>query len=186
MKYSKDDIIKALECCSLNGCNSCETCPLKEECEENPLESVLAKYTLEVVNDLTLKNKKLTEERDTFRDYAYKMQRYVENVNNKEVAGYEPSAARYAAEMEMWQVVALEKKELKDEIERLKEIPEQLYNEMSERIAEERRIERKYTAKKMHDKVYHKLVSMCQAEDAYIPLLLTWLDELTTMISTEA
>jgi hypothetical protein len=62
MKYSNDDIIEALRCCSLNGRNSCETCPLKEECEESPLESVLAKYTLGFIDDLILKNKKLTEE----------------------------------------------------------------------------------------------------------------------------
>jgi hypothetical protein len=66
-------------------------------------------------------HEKLIEERDTFREYAYNMQKYVENIRHKEEEGYEPSAARYAAEMDMWRVVTLEKKKLTDENERLNE-----------------------------------------------------------------
>jgi phage terminase Nu1 subunit (DNA packaging protein) len=121
MKYSKDDIIEALRCCSLNGRNSCETCPLKEECEESPLESILAKYTLGVVTKLTQENMALTEQRDTFREYAYQMHAMIENIRVKENEGYEVSAAKAAAEMDMWRVVALTKKQLEDEIERLQE-----------------------------------------------------------------
>lgn len=62
MKYSKDDIIEALRCCSLNGRNSCETCPLKVECEANPLESILAKYALEVVDTLVTVNMALADQ----------------------------------------------------------------------------------------------------------------------------
>ena len=120
MKYSKDDIIEALRCCSLNGRNSCETCPLKEECEESPLESILAKYTLEVVNKLIHENKVLTEQRDTFREYAYKMQALIENIKLKENEGYEFSAAKHAAETDMWRVVAAEKRILEEENERLR------------------------------------------------------------------
>jgi phage terminase Nu1 subunit (DNA packaging protein) len=119
MKYSKDDIIEALRCCSLNGRNSCETCPLKEECEESPLESVLAKYTLEVVDKLMHENSALTEQRNTFREYAYQMQAMIENIRIKENEGYELSAAKAVAEMDMWRRVAAEKQALQDENERL-------------------------------------------------------------------
>jgi hypothetical protein len=78
--------------------------------------------SLTLIKELTEENEKLRhnhekliEERDTFREYAYNMQKYVENIRHKEEAGYEPSAARYAAEMDMWRVVALEKKELTEE-----------------------------------------------------------------------
>jgi hypothetical protein len=121
MKYSNDDIIEALRCCSLNGRNSCETCPLKEECEESPLESVLAKYTLGVVDKLMRENRTLTEQRNTFREYAYQMQAMVENIRVKENEGYEFSAAKHAAEMGMWRCIALTKKQLEEEIERLQE-----------------------------------------------------------------
>jgi len=121
MKYSKADIIEALRCCSLNGRNSCETCPLKEECEESPLESILAKYALEVVDKLMHENRALTEQRDTFREYAYQMHAMIENIRVKENEGYEVSAAKAAAEMDMWRVVALTKKQLEDEIKRLQE-----------------------------------------------------------------
>ena len=121
MKYSKADIIEALRCCSLNGRNSCETCPLKEECEESPLESILAKYALEVVDKLMHENRALTEQRDTFREYAYQMYAMIENIRVKENEGYEVSAAKAAAEMDMWRVVALTKKQLEDEIKRLQE-----------------------------------------------------------------
>lgn len=120
MKYSKDDIIEALERCSLNsGSGSCEDCPLKEECENSPFASVLAKYTLEMLNKIMHENRELTEQRDTFREYTYNMQKYVENVRHYEEAGYEPSAARYAAEMDMWRCVTAEKQMLHEEIERL-------------------------------------------------------------------
>jgi hypothetical protein len=121
MKYSKDDIIEALRCCSLSGRNSCETCPLKEECEESPLESVLAKYTLEVVDKLMHENRALTEQRNTFREYALQVHAMVENIRIKEDEGYEYSAAKQVAEMDMWRCVAAEKQALQDEIERLQE-----------------------------------------------------------------
>lgn len=122
MKYSKDDVIKALELCSLSGgSSSCEGCPLKEECEENPLESILAKYTLEVVNKLLHENKALTEQRDTFREYALKMHALIENIKIKENEGYEFSVAKHAAYMDMWRVIASEKRALQDENKRLLE-----------------------------------------------------------------
>lgn len=52
MKYSKDDIVKALECCSLLGSESCDRCPLKEECLDSPLASVMAERALELINIL--------------------------------------------------------------------------------------------------------------------------------------
>jgi regulator of replication initiation timing len=147
MKYSIDDIIEALRCCSLNGRSSCETCPLREECEASPLESILAKYTLEKVNDLVYKNKKLTEERDTFKEAFYSYQGWVNSIGAYESEGYERSAARAAAEMDMWRAVALTKKQLEEENTRLRTDNQELYNEMSERMREEVRIAKKYTAK---------------------------------------
>jgi hypothetical protein len=120
MKYSKDDIIEALRCCSLNGHNSCETCPLKEECEESPLESVLAKYTLEMVDKLTLDNKALTEQRNTYKEYALQMHVMMENIRVKVNEGHEYSTAKYMAELDMWRVIAAEKQALQDENERLR------------------------------------------------------------------
>jgi hypothetical protein len=53
MKYTKEDIIKALKICSLSSSSSsCEQCPLKEECAENPFVSVPSKYALELIQDL--------------------------------------------------------------------------------------------------------------------------------------
>jgi hypothetical protein len=53
MGYTKEDIIKALEICSLSSnSTSCEQCPLKEECDDNPFISVPSKYALEVIRDL--------------------------------------------------------------------------------------------------------------------------------------
>jgi hypothetical protein len=121
MKYSNDDIIEALRCCSLNGRNSCETCPLKEECEEHPLESILAKYTLEVVNKLMYENRSLTEQRDTYKEYALQTHAMVEGISVKMNEGYEYSAAKQVAEMDMWRCIAVEKQALQDEIKRLQE-----------------------------------------------------------------
>jgi hypothetical protein len=44
----------------------------------------------------------------------------IENIRTKENEGYELSAAKYAAEMDMWRCVAAEKQSLQDENERLK------------------------------------------------------------------
>lgn len=150
MKYSNDDILEALRCCSLNGRNSCETCPLKEECEESPLESILAKYTLDVVNMLMHENRALTEKRNTFREYALQMHAMVENIRIKENEGYELSAAKAAAEMDMWRCVAAEKQALLDQNKRLIADTEELYKEMSKRMREEVRIAKKYTAQRIH------------------------------------
>ena len=121
MKYSKDDIIEALRCCSLNGRNSCETCPLKDECEESPLESVIAKYTLEIVNKLMTENRALTEQRNTYKEYALQMHVMMENIRVKVNEGYEYSAAKYAAELDMWRCIAADKQAMQDEIKRLQE-----------------------------------------------------------------
>lgn len=121
MKYSKDDIIEALRCCSLNGRNSCETCPLKDECEESPLESVIAKYTLEIVNKLMTENRALTEQRNTYKEYALQMHVMMENIRVKINEGYEYSAAKYAAELDMWRCIAADKQAMQDEIKRLQE-----------------------------------------------------------------
>jgi len=166
MKYSKDDIIEALRCCSLNGRNSCETCPLKEECEESPLESVLAKYTFEVVDKFMHENRVLTEQRNTYREYALQMHAMVEDIKVKVDEGYEFSVAKHAAEMDMWRVIAAEKQALQDQNKRLIADTEELYKEMVERIAEERKIERKLTLRRVHANLqrYTESVGECTTD----------------------
>lgn len=66
------------------------------------------------------KIKKLTNERDTFKECAYNLQAYVYSIAEKVSDGYELSAAKASAEMEMWRNVALEKKRLTDENESLR------------------------------------------------------------------
>lgn len=167
MKYSKDDIIKALSCCSLLGSESCSGCPLEEECTDSPLASVIAERSLELIKDLLHKNEELTEQRDTFKEYALKMQALVENIKIKENEGYEFSAAKYAAEMDMWRVVAAEKRALQDQNKRLIADTEELYKEMVERIAEERKIERKLTLRRVHANLlrYTEHVGECTTDD---------------------
>ncbi len=150
MKYSKDDIIKALECCSLIGSESCDGCPLKEECEDSPLASVMAERSLELIKDLLHKNEELTEQRNTYREYALQMHAMVEGIRVKIDEGYEFSVAKHAAEMDMWRVIAAEKQALQDEIKMRKADTEELYKEMYERIVEERKIERKLTLRRVH------------------------------------
>lgn len=86
---------------------------IRELAEENA-----ARKGLNTMLDNELR--RLGEELDTFREYAEKMQLLVESIMHKEEVGYEPSAARYAAEMDMWRVVALEKKKLTEEKEHWK------------------------------------------------------------------
>lgn len=123
-EFNRELAEKALECCSITGRDMCENCPLKEECESSPFESVIAKYAFELVKRLKAElnvakdvaanavhgNEELIAQRDSFRDYAYNMQAYVESVRNYDSAGYPPSASRYAAEMDMWNNVALQKR----------------------------------------------------------------------------
>lgn len=167
MKYSKDDIIEALRCCSLNGRNSCEACPLKEECEESPLESVLAKYTLEAVDKLMQENRVLTEQRNTYREYALQMHAMVEGIKIKVDEGYDFSVAKHAAEMDMWRCVAAEKQALQDQNKRLIADTDELYKEMVERIAEERKIERKLTLRRVHANLqrYTESVGECTTDN---------------------
>lgn len=167
MKCSKDDIIEALRCCSLSGRNSCETCPLREECEESPLESVLAKYTLEVVDKLMTENRALTEQRNTYREYAFQMHAMIEGIKIKVDEGYDFSVAKHAAEMDMWRVIAAEKQALQDQNKRLIADTEELYKEMVERIAEERKIERKLTLRRVHANLqrYTESVGECTVDN---------------------
>lgn len=123
MEYSRKVAEKALECCGTK--NDCKNCPLKKECESNPFESTIAKYSAEYVKDL------------------------------------------------------------KAEIVSLKAVPEQLHKEMSERMVEECKTVKKYTAKKMRDMVYAELKCMCIAEDAYVPFPLSWLDIIMNNIIEE-
>lgn len=146
MELNVEKVKKALECCNIAQVAFCDQCPYNsieladnEICSERMANDAIALFKsyeqriFELENRLkecengyegTLyleraKIKKLTDERDTFREYAYNMQKYVEYIKHNEEAGYEPSAAKAAAEMEMWRVVALQKRELIEENERL-------------------------------------------------------------------
>ena len=137
MELNAEQIKKALECCKTPLASDCASCSytgkrledgVYEGCVNCLVGDSLALITSQEqrIGELTDENVqfrheqgKLIEERDTFREYAYKMQKYVEYIKHKEEEGYEPSAARYAAEMDMWRVVALEKKKLEEEVERL-------------------------------------------------------------------
>ena len=55
-------------------------------------------------------------------------------------------------------------KRLTEENERLKAIPEQLHKEMSERMLEERKIERKLAVRKMQEKLYPLYKVLCVDE----------------------
>jgi hypothetical protein len=167
MKYSKDDIIKALECCSLIGSESCSGCPLEEECTDSPLASVMAERSLELIKELLHNNEELTEQRNTFREYAYQMHAMIENIKIKENEGYEFSVAKHAAYMDMWRVIAAEKQALQDQNKRLIADTEELYKEMYERIVEERRLERKLTLRRVHANLlrYTESVGECTTEN---------------------
>lgn len=161
MDLNRERIIKALECCTHRP--RCRECSYTiKQCEN------VRKDALSLIKELTAENEqfryeqgKLIEERDTFREYAYNMQKYVENIKHKEEVGYEPSAARYAAEMDMWRVVALKKKELTEENDRLKvrvleenhlrhQAEELLANGMSEVKAD--------TVRKMHSEIKERCI----------------------------
>lgn len=166
MKYSKDDIIEALRCCSLIGGESCDGCPLKEECEDSPLASVMAERSLELVKDLLHKNEELTEQRNTYREYALQMHAMIEGIKIKVDEGYDFSVAKHAAEMDMWRVIAAEKQALQDEVKMRKADTEELYKEMVKRIAEERKIERKLTLRRVHANLqrYTESVGECTVD----------------------
>lgn len=144
MELNRNQIIRAWECCASPE-YKCEECPIDQKkkddcvCGQFLAQNSLAIFKSQEQKIFELENrlkecengyeetlylerakiKKLTDERDTFREYAYNMQKYVEYIKHNEEAGYEPSAAKAAAEMEMWRVVALQKRELIEENERL-------------------------------------------------------------------
>jgi uncharacterized protein YeaO (DUF488 family) len=96
-------------------------------------------------------NRVLTEQRNTYREYALQMHAMVEGIKVKVDEGYDYSYAKHAAEMDMWRVIAAEKQALQDEVKMRKADTEELYKEMSERMKEEIRIAKKYTAKRIRE-----------------------------------
>ena len=123
------------------------------------LKNYIKELTAEV-EQFRYEHRKLIGARDTFREYAYNMQKYVENIKHKEEAGYEPSAARYAAEMDMWHAIALRENELiedsreKDKtisnlIETIKSIQADTVRKMQERLNAQ-----KFTHKNFGELVY--------------------------------
>lgn len=198
MKYDRDLVIKALECCTTKGRSMCDECPLKDECESNPFESAIAKYSFELIkelaeevckfekaydcadaactalstkiDDMSATIERLTEQRNTYREYAYQMHAMVEGIRVKIDEGYEFSVAKHAAEMDMWRVIAAEKQALQDEIKMRKADTEELYKEMSERITEERKIERMLTLRRVHANLlrYTESVGECTIDNPLV------------------
>lgn len=95
------------------------------ECNENckdyePLPDIQAmRNALALIKEQQAEKKKLTEERDAFIRCAYEKQHLLNSINEKLEQGYELSAAKACAEMEMWHRISLQEKELVEENERL-------------------------------------------------------------------
>lgn len=131
MELNAEQIKKALECCA-NETEDCNNCPYWRGYDENCFND-LKMNALALINSQEQRIKgletesrqyyyeqrKLVEAHDTYKEYAENMQLFVEKMVHLEDKGYEPSAARYAAEMDMWRAVALEKKRLTEENEKI-------------------------------------------------------------------
>jgi hypothetical protein len=142
-----EQIKKALECCVTTSAGDCKNCGYRGKSHDNFITctNCLIADSLALITsqeqrigaqDMTISElrqraekaehdadryaqriKELTEERDTFRECAYNLQKYVKSFAENQAQGYEPSAAKAAAEMEMWRVIALEKKALTEDNE---------------------------------------------------------------------
>ena len=86
---------------------------------------------------------RLIIERDTYKSHSYNVQNLLTDINKKITEGYELSAAKACAEMEMWQRVALREKQLTERIDNLiknyaecqKEVAEQIFEEIESLVA---------------------------------------------------
>lgn len=123
MELNSDKIVKVLECCVSGYCFR-DDCPLCESGGDDDIK----KCTTELAKNALSLIKELAEE------------------NAK--------LARSCTELTQ-RCTELERKcaSLNEENERLRAIPEQLHNEMSERMAEERKIERKLAVRKMQERL---------------------------------
>ena len=63
-KFTDDEIVKALECCLADRV-ICDKCPIQRECESNPFDATLVRYSLDLIN-------RQKEERKTVRAEAIK------------------------------------------------------------------------------------------------------------------
>lgn len=134
MEYTREIVEKALECC-----DDCSNCPLSAACENKETKAIMHQVVT-FVNDLkatlteldefaenavetqTQMNQVITNlsvERDAYREAFTGYKNYIENFGNYLNAGYEPTAAKYAAEMDMWRVIALDNQAKDEELERL-------------------------------------------------------------------
>ena len=48
-KFTDDEIVRALECCLADRV-ICDKCPIQRECESNPFDATLARYSLDLIN----------------------------------------------------------------------------------------------------------------------------------------
>ena len=134
MEYTREIIEQALE-----YCDDCTSCPLNTVCENKDTKAIM-QHVATFVNDLkttliefdtfaknavetqTQMNQVITDisiERDVYREAFTSYKNYIENFGGYINAGYEPTAAKYAAEMDMWRVIALDRQTKEEELERL-------------------------------------------------------------------
>lgn len=129
MELNAEQVKSDLAICALGDCQACHYNKFIAGCRDEMCGDALALINSQEqrIQELEARNRqygyeqrKLVEAHDTYKEYAEKMQLFVEKIKHREEEGYEPSAARYVAEMEMWRVVALEKQKLTEENEKLK------------------------------------------------------------------
>jgi hypothetical protein len=63
-----NEIIKALECCINDEAVLCNKCPLKNECDNNPLDDVKARYALDLIKRQQAEIERLQKVNDSFTD----------------------------------------------------------------------------------------------------------------------
>lgn len=106
---------------------------VKNAIELAPIEDVVPRSEVE----------KLIVERETYKAHSYNTQTLLNTINQKIMEGYELSAAKACAEMEMWQKVALREKQLTERIDNLiktyaecqKEFAREIFEEIEKRLA---------------------------------------------------
>jgi SMC interacting uncharacterized protein involved in chromosome segregation len=70
-----NEIIKALECCLNDETALCNKCPLKNECDDNPLDDVKARYSLDLIN----------RQQAEIENYSHNVKQLVSDIRNYQI-----------------------------------------------------------------------------------------------------